>query len=100
VALFGGPALAARTSAAHLNGRELPTDIALVFERDDSRSALSLLATAFERASLWHPGWAGEWIFWVLLVAVVAGVPVLLAAALRASAASRGATDTRPPAQP
>ncbi|HZO59469.1 MAG TPA: hypothetical protein VFB51_07250 [Solirubrobacterales bacterium] len=82
VALFGGPALAARASAAYVNRREQPTDIAMVFERGDSRSALSLLPTAFERAALWHPGWAGEWLFWVLLAAVVAGIPVLLAAAL------------------
>jgi hypothetical protein len=97
VALFGGPALAARTSAARLDGRELPTDIALVFEREDGKSVLSLLATAFERAALWHPGWAGDWLFWVLLVAVTAGVPVLLAAALRAS--SPDAPGTPPPEQ-
>jgi hypothetical protein len=82
VALFGGPALAARTSAVHVGKRALPTDIALVFDRGDGRSALALIPTAFERASLWHPGWAGEWLFWVLLGALIAGVPLLLAAGL------------------
>jgi hypothetical protein len=82
VALFGGPELAARTSSAYAGRRRLPTDIALVFERADGRSALALIPTEFERAALWHPGWAGEWLFWVLLFAVIAGVPLALAAAL------------------
>jgi hypothetical protein len=88
VALFGAPAQAARTSSAYEGGRELPTDIALVFERGSGRSALALIPTIFERAALWHPGWAGEWLFWVLAIAALFAVPLLLAGALKAAVAA------------
>jgi len=82
VALYGGPAQAARTSSAYAGDRRLTTDIALVFERARARSAVALVPTAFERATLWHPGWVGAWLFWLLLGALIAGIPLLLAAAL------------------
>ena len=91
VALLGGPALAARTSAAHLGRRALPTDIALVFERGDSSSMLSLVPTAFERATLFHFSWLGPWSFWALGILVMLVVPLLLIAALKAAAAVRRA---------
>jgi hypothetical protein len=78
LALYGGPAPAAPTSALFVDGVELPVDLTLVFRRGHSRTALSLFETIFSRASLFHPGWSGAWIFWVLLAAVVIGVPLLL----------------------
>jgi hypothetical protein len=78
LALYGGPAPAARTSALFVDGVELPADLTLVFRRGQSRTALSLLPTIFRRASLFHPGWCGVWLFWALLAAVVITVPLLL----------------------
>jgi hypothetical protein len=85
VALYGGAAQAARTSAAYLDGKEVPADLTLVFERSHPRSMLSALPDMFTRASLWHPGVVGAWLFWVLTAAVALGVPILLALALRRS---------------
>jgi hypothetical protein len=39
----------------------------------------------FERAALFRPGWVGAWTFWLLLAALVIGVPTLLGRALRAA---------------
>ena len=99
VAIYGGPALAARTSSAYLDGRRIPTDLALVFERGDSRTALALVPTAFERAALFRPSWLDEWVYWVLAAAFLLTVPVLVAAALRGAAGPSG-RDTGPPARP
>jgi hypothetical protein len=85
VALYGGPALAARTSSAYVDGRRIPTDIALIFERDHPRSAAALVPTAFERAALFKPAWMGTWLVWALAIAVLFAVPFLVAAALRAT---------------
>jgi hypothetical protein len=84
-ALYGGPALAARTSSAYVDGRPVPTDIALIFERDHASSAAALVPTAFERAALFKPTWMGAWLVWVLAAAVLFAVPLLIAAALRAT---------------
>jgi hypothetical protein len=94
VALYGNGPAAARTSGATLEAKQLGTDITLVFERADSRSMLSALPDIFQRAALWHNGWVGAWTFWVLLVLVVAGVPLLLARALENG--TDGSYDSRP----
>jgi hypothetical protein len=57
-------------------------DIGLELDRSDDRSLLALLPDAFDRASLFRPGWVGGWTYWLLLVALVIGVPVLLSRAL------------------
>jgi hypothetical protein len=91
VALYGGAGAAARTSTASIDGRSLGTDLTLVFKRDEERSVLSLLPTMFERASLFHPGWAGPWLFWTMLAALLLLVPLLLWRALdRAAGAANG----------
>ena len=77
--------MAARTSSAYVDGRRVPTDIALIFERDHARSALALVPTAFERAALFKPPWMGTWLVWALAAAVLLAVPLLIAAALRAT---------------
>ena len=89
VALYGGAGAAARTSAARIGARNLGTDLTLVFKRDEDSSVLSLLPEMFERASLFHPGWAGPWLFWTLLAAMVLGVPFLLWRALATAYSSR-----------
>jgi hypothetical protein len=61
-------------------------DLSLGFFRASPRSVLSEVPAMFERAALFRPGFVGAWTFWLLLVAVVAGVPALLAAALRHAA--------------
>ena len=85
LALYGGAPQAARTSAAFVDGKNVNTDLTLVFERAHSRSTLSALPDIFQRAALWHPGWVGVWTFWVLLVLVLIGVPLLLWRALATS---------------
>jgi hypothetical protein len=97
VALYGGAAQAARTSAAQVDGKELATDITLVFERSHPRSMLSALPDMFRRAALWHPGWVGEWTFWLLLGLAISAVPLLLGWALaRSEEVPGGSYDSRP----
>ena len=100
-ALYGGPALAARTSSAYVDGRRVPADIALIFERDHGSSAFALIPTAFERAALFHPSWFGPWTVWALAGLVLLAVPWLLIGALRmASDVSPVETGTDPPERP
>lgn len=70
------------TSAATLNGKDLPGDIAIVFPYAHPPTKLSLIPTMFERASLWRPSWMGPGVYWVLLALIVCGCPVLLGGAL------------------
>ena len=67
--------------------------IALLFERKNPRSLLSLVPTIFERASLFRPGWVGPWAYWLLSAAILgafalAGVAVTRA--LRSDATDEG----------
>ncbi|MDX6675779.1 MAG: hypothetical protein QOH11_3197 [Solirubrobacteraceae bacterium] len=71
-------------------------DVALELNRSDNRSVLALLPDAFDRASLFRPGWVGAWTYWLLLVALVIGVPVLLSRAL-ASASDEDEPDSSRP---
>ena len=68
-------------------------DIGLELDRSDDRSLLALLPDAFDHASLFRPGWVGAWTYWLLLVALVIGVPVLLSRAL-ASASEEDEPDS------
>ena len=85
LALYGGPALAARTSSATFAGKDLGTDITLVFLRRHSVRLLAMLPTIFRRAALFHPTWVGAWSFWLLGAALILLVPLLLALGLRYS---------------
>jgi hypothetical protein len=97
VALYGGGAQADRTSAAFVDDRKLDTDLTLVFKRAHPRSMLSALPDMFQRAALWRPGWAGTWVFWLLLGLVAVGAPLLLGWALAASERVPGGSyDSRP----
>jgi hypothetical protein len=88
IALYGGAAAAA-SGEARVDGEEIGTDLTLIFERAESRSMLATVPDIFRRASVFRPGWVGEWTFWVLAVFLCAGVPALLAAAV-ARAADHG----------
>jgi hypothetical protein len=85
VALYGGPAVAARTSTLVLDGRPARKDLTLVFLRERPRSALALLPDMVRRATLFRPAWFTPGVLWALLVAVVTLVPFLLAMALRSA---------------
>jgi hypothetical protein len=85
VTIFGGPTAEAPGHA--FDGiRAGAGDMRLVFYRSQPRSALALVPDMFERAALFRPDPVGAWTFWALLVLVAGGVPLLLAAALRAAA--------------
>jgi hypothetical protein len=82
--IYGGAG--APGSDAALEGRPVRPDLALVFLRERSISALSLLPEMFRRAALFHPGWVGAWTFWLLGGLFLVLVPALLAWAVAASA--------------
>jgi hypothetical protein len=85
VQLYGNVSYAALTSQAQIDGHALATDLTLVFLHDGRRSMLSQLATVFDRASVFRPGWVGAWVFWLLTAGMAIGVPLLLARALAES---------------
>ena len=89
VAFYGGPD---RESPGHSvvgePGAELHPgkgDMRIVFLRSEPRSALAQLPDMFDRATRFRPDAVGEWTFWLLLVAVAAGIPALLAVAVRST---------------
>ena len=86
--LYGGGAIAARSSVATLNGRERPADLSFEFERRREVSALSLVPVVLRRMALFRPGFVGAWTYWLLLALLLAGAPALLALALRSSQAA------------
>jgi hypothetical protein len=88
VAFYGGPSGSDAIGAAYLDGKRVDGDMHLVFLRPEPRSALSLLPEMLERATLFKPG--GAWLLWALLALVAAGVPLLLAAALRGALRDAG----------
>jgi hypothetical protein len=83
VAVYGNGNAASRTSTAFVAGQPVDTDLSLVFERAEPRSALSLLPAFFERASLWRAGWVGAWTYWLFAAVALILVPALLVVALR-----------------
>ena len=80
-AVYGNTLAAAPLSGAAIGKRQLDTDVTVVF-RDERRSMLAQLPRAFERASVFRPGFVGPWLFWVLAAAVLIGLPLMLARAL------------------
>jgi hypothetical protein len=79
------PGTPTRVVPARLTERTDNVDVALELTRAPERSLLSELPDVFERAALFRPGWVGAWTFWLLLAALVIGVPTLLGRALRAA---------------
>jgi hypothetical protein len=83
VAIYGSADAASRTSTATFNGKPVSLDLNVSFDRAEPRSALSLLPTMFDRAALWRASWVGGWLYILLALLVAAGVPALVAVALR-----------------
>jgi hypothetical protein len=74
-----------------VGGRTSPLQFSLVLLRPPT-PLLSLLPTAFSRASLFRPGWVGAWTFWALLAGLVLAVVLAglaISAAARADARER-----------
>ena len=85
ILLYGGPPDSSRSTHLLVNGRPQAADAAFGFQRDDAASLLSLVPDMLERASLFRGPWESPVPYWVLLVVVTAGLPVLLIRALRAA---------------
>jgi hypothetical protein len=81
--IYGAADAASRTSTGTLNGQPLNADLSLVFERDHSRSLAALVPAMFDRASLFRASWVGAWVYVLLALVVVLGIPALLTIALR-----------------
>ena len=82
------------SGALTLSGKPSNLALAMIFSAPRSRSLIALLPTVFARAALFHPGWMGAWTFWALLV----GLLVAAASALRSMLRRRGARRGRRPA--
>jgi hypothetical protein len=74
------------SSGTVMDGETSPTDFDLRFVRADPPTFAESLPDAFDRAALFRPGWVGAWVYWALLVLLVAGAPVLLALGLARAA--------------
>jgi hypothetical protein len=76
------PGTPTRVTVERSDGLADYADVGLELSRSDDRSLLALLPEVFDRTSLFRPGWVGAWTYWLLLVTLVIGVPVLLSRAL------------------
>lgn len=85
-----GNAAAAAPGTATVDGRTVPTDLALTFQRRRPQSFLSLIPAMFRRAALFRGLGIGGWTYWLLLALVVVAVP-----GLGAWAVSRAAAESR-----
>jgi hypothetical protein len=85
VALRGAPR---DTIADQIADPSLRAEPAVVFLRRESVSVLSIVPDAFARAARFKAHWLGAWAFWLLLAVVAAGLPLVLAGAIRAAYAS------------
>ena len=86
--LFGYPS-GARGADLAIGRRKRVMALQLDLTREP-RSALSMLGTILDRASVLRPDGVGPWLFWLLGAAVLVGVPLLLVAAVRAALAGGG----------
>lgn len=92
-ALYGNSAAAsAHTTARDGKGTPLPSDLDLIFVRDDAPSQLALVPDMLRRAALFAAGGVGAWVLWLGLVLVVVLVPVALWRAIGAAVADEPGT--------
>jgi hypothetical protein len=98
--LLGGPDGAARGSTARIDGARTGNDLTLVLRTARRRSTLAELPAMLGRAALFRGGWSGAWVYWLLLAAVLLGVPALLVRALSASGRPTADGAGTPPAPP
>ena len=73
----------------------VPVQMAVVFMRDRPVSTLGQVPAMIRRAALFKP--VPAWFLWALLGLMVAGLPALLAGALRAAADDAAAPPGGPP---
>ncbi|MEA2363952.1 MAG: hypothetical protein QOD71_3097 [Thermoleophilaceae bacterium] len=85
IAPYGNVGLSNQTSAAYQDGRQIDGDMALVFLRAEPATVLGLVPTIVDRASLFHGAWASVATYWVLLVVLLVGPPLLGGFAVRAA---------------
>jgi hypothetical protein len=83
VALYGNAGRAAPASTLEVRGRNVDTDLTLVFHRSGERTLLAALPDAFRHAALFKAGWVGAWTFWLVAIAAIVLVPLALVRALR-----------------
>lgn len=66
-----------------LGKRPVNGDISIEYMQAGSHSALAMIPTVFQRASLFRPSWVGPWTFWVVFLVALAvlltGIWLLLA---------------------
>jgi hypothetical protein len=70
------------TSSATLDGVPLPGDIALAVTTAEPRSLIARVPAIVRHADAFRPGFVSPGLYWVLLIGLLVGVPVLLARAL------------------
>jgi hypothetical protein len=92
VTLYGAPPDVPPNRIADPGLKALP---AIVLLRPRPVSTLSQLPTLLRRAALFKAGWLHAAVFWVLLVLIAAGLPALLAGALRAAYAASECSSSR-----
>jgi hypothetical protein len=82
VALYGNSALAARGTSVIAGGRDVHTDMSLVFERPP-RSLASQAGAIAQRAALFRYGGMSPWLYLVLAAGLLVAGPLALVRALR-----------------
>jgi hypothetical protein len=81
---FAGNANASATTSAFFIGKKpAPGDIQMDFMRQRDHSALSMLGTILDRASLFRPAWVGPWTFYLAFIAALAAIGAAVALLLR-----------------
>ncbi|HEX5910129.1 MAG TPA: hypothetical protein VFY44_06515 [Thermoleophilaceae bacterium] len=81
--LYGTPT-AARGPDVTIDGKAKELGLQIDLTREP-RSALSMLGTVADRASLQRPGPAGPWLVWLLAAVVLVAVPAVAVGAVRAA---------------
>lgn len=85
-AIYGQVGVASPITSATLNEEPYPNDMALNLHGQD-KSLLALLPDIADRAARFRAGWVSPLVYLVLALALVAGVPVLLARGIARAAA-------------
>ena len=80
---FGHTISTTSTLQVSVGGRPVPGEISAVFTTAPT-SLGTLIANTFAHASLFRPGFVGRGFWWVLLAALLLGVPALLVWSMRA----------------
>jgi uncharacterized membrane protein len=74
LAFSGSPNGNAAPSVFSIGKTPAPGDIQLDYVRGKDQSALSMLGTVLDRASLFRPSWVGPWTFYLAFLAAIAAI--------------------------